>query len=66
MKRNIVKRNVTTILLAVGMMLAGSIRAEVSGASAVTSLDTRSHTEDWSSEVRLNTKEIVGTLLLVF
>ncbi len=55
------------ILLAVVTLLAGTIHSEeVTGASAVTSLDTRSYTEDWSSEVRLYTKKIVGTVILVY
>ncbi|MDD4018367.1 MAG: hypothetical protein PHV28_10540 [Kiritimatiellae bacterium] len=27
--------------------------------------DTRTHTEDWSGAVKLNTKKIIGTMILV-
>ena len=81
MKRAKRTGNGMMILLAAGMLLAGTICAEVTGASAITSLDTRSLTQaavvedknldsrsytiDWSQAGRLNTKKIVGTLLLV-
>jgi len=81
MNRKMETRNAITVLLTAAILLAGTICAEVTGASAITSLDTRSLTQavvaedenmdtrsctmDWSQETRLNTKKIVGTLLLV-
>jgi len=81
MKRKKRTGNGMMILLAVGTLLAGTICAEVTGLSEVTPLDTRSltqavlvadgdldsrsYTVDWSQAGRLNTKKIVGTLLLL-
>ena len=81
MKRKMETRNAIMVLLTAATLLAGTICAEVTGVSAITSLDTRSLTQavvaedenmdtrsctmDWSQETRLNTKKIVGTLLLL-
>lgn len=71
----------TVALAAAGLLLAGLAGAEVSAVSEETALntrslsavaaeeddemDTRTHTEDWSSARKLNTKKIVGTMLSI-
>lgn len=51
--------------LAAGALLAGLAGAEVSAVSSEALLDTRSFTTDWSAAQRLNTKKIVGTMIVV-
>ncbi len=67
--------------LAAGALLAGLAGAEVSAVSSEAlldtrsisavadaekrDLDTRSFTTDWSAAQRLNTKKIVGTMIVV-
>lgn len=53
------------IALTAEMLLTAGVSAAVTAVSVEASLDTRSYTMDWSEERTLNTKEIVGTLLLV-
>ena len=71
----------TAALAAAGLLLAGWAGAQVSAVSEETALntrslsavaavedeemDTRTHTEDWSSARKLNTKKIVGTMLSI-
>ena len=69
----------TVALAAAGLLLAGWAGAQVSAVSEETALntrslsavaavedeemDTRTHTEDWSSARKLNTKKIRGTMI---
>ena len=71
----------TVALAAAGLLLAGWAGAQVSAVSEETALntrslsavaavedeemDTRTHTEDWSSARKLNTKKIRGTMLSI-
>ena len=71
----------TVALAAAGLLLAGWAGAQVSAVSEDTALntrslsavaavedeemDTRTHTEDWSSARKLNTKKIRGTMLSI-
>ena len=71
----------TAALAAAGLLLAGWAGAQVSAVSEETALntrslsavaavedeemDTRTHTEDWSSARKLNTKKIRGTMLSI-
>jgi hypothetical protein len=50
--------------------VSGSVALNTRSFSSVTSVadasaDTRTHTEDWSAARKLNTKKIVGTLILM-
>jgi|GEM_PF-1192634 len=81
MKRKKRTGNGMMILLAAGTLLTGTICAEMTEMSDVTSLDTRSlsqvvavdnkpldsrsYTADWSAAGRLNTKRIMGTMIRV-
>jgi hypothetical protein len=71
----------TVALAAAGLLLAGWAGAQVSDVSENVALDTRSHsavanvtdqdldtrtyTEEWSAARKLNTKKIIGTLILM-
>jgi hypothetical protein len=71
----------TVALAAAGLLLAGWAGAQVSDVSGNVALDTRSHsavanvtdqdldtrtyTEEWSAARKLNTKKIIGTLILM-
>lgn len=71
----------TVALAAAGLLLAGWAGAQVSAVSEETALntrslsavaavedeemDTRTHTEDWSSARKLSTKKIRGTMLSI-
>ena len=75
------RTNKMMVLLTVGTLLATSVGATNTWLSVETTLDTRSlshavvaedqdldsrsYTVDWSEERILNTKEIVGTLLML-
>ena len=51
--------------LAAAVLLAGMAGAEVTALSEDAALDTRSFTVDWSESRRLNTKRILGTMMLL-
>ncbi len=53
------------MLALAAVLLAGLAGAEVSAVSSEALLDTRSFTTDWSAAQRLNTKKIVGTMIVV-
>ncbi len=75
------KTNITTIIASAVVLSTLRVGAEVWATSAEVSLDTRSisaiaaeedqnldtrsFTEDWSAPRTLNTKKIVGTVLLI-